>query len=177
MKTQIYSTFPFPTGDKPTMFSTCRPDVPSTLNLETRDKFKAAVLAKTAVNAKQKAALERARTEAIARKLYDENRAFLLQKAELLGVGVVHIFDECDPKGGMTVAFRKVSRFAKGTMVEVAVATCSKEDSFSRKTGTKLALEAFFNGEVIQLPLNNPDSQEGLSTQVKWAFEGLFYAI
>lgn len=127
--------------------------------------------------AKQRAAIARARTEAIAHKLTYENQAFLLQKAEILGVSVVHIFDECAPKGGMTVAFRKVSPFAKGTMVEVAVATCSKEDSFSRKTGTKLALESFFNGEVIQLPLNNPVSKEGISTQVKWAFEGLFYAI
>lgn len=136
-----------------------------------------AVLAKTVVNTRQKEAQEWARIGAVALKLTDENRAFLLNKAHILGIGIVHVFDEDNPKGGMTIAFRKVSPFAKGTMVDVAVATCSKEDSFNRKTGTKLALESFFNGDTIQLPLNNPASKEGISTQVKWAFEGLFYAI
>lgn len=161
MKTE--KTFPFPMGPKPDYIM--RYDGPkSNLPIKTMHPY-------------QKAALARAQIEAVTRKLTDENRAFLLQKAEILGVGIVHIFDESNPKGGMTVAFRKVSPFAKGTMVDVAVATCSKEDSFSRKTGTKLALESFFNGQTIALPISNPSSNEGISTQVKWAFEGLFYAI
>lgn len=51
--------------------------------------------------------------------------------------------------GGMTVAFRQ----RKGeTFVEVATAICSLKDTYSRKVGTALAVEAFMNERVIRLP-------------------------
>lgn len=98
-----------------------------------------------------------------------------LEKAKLLNVGIVHIKDSYNPKGGLTVAFRKISPYKSGRMVEVSVASCAITDTFSRKTGTQTALAKFFNGETIQLPLLNTYTKEDLSWVVKESFTN-FYA-
>lgn len=101
-------------------------------------------------------------------------RVFLLNKAVLQKVGIVHIFDEMNAKGGLTVAFKKTSPYKSGAMVTVAVATCSKLDAFSKKIGTERALEMFFTGQTIQLPLLQTFAEEDLAYAVKNAFRRLY---
>lgn len=67
-------------------------------------------------------------------------------------VRVVHFFDKNDPKGGVTVAYRKTSEHNSSNMVEVAVAYCSPKDQFSKKIGTELALDYFNQGRAILVP-------------------------
>ena len=117
---------------------------------------------------------DKARTEAIARAVTNENRAALLARAVEENVGLVHVFDEDRPKGGLSIAFRKVSPYKSGKMVRVAIATCSKEDSFSRKTGAKQALEMFFNGKTIDLPILQTFAEEDLNYAVKHAFRRFY---
>ena len=109
----------------------------------------------------------------------EENiRQEMLLKAKLCGVGIVHIKDHDGwRKGGMTVAFRKSNQYKYGRMVEVAVATCSPEDTFSRKIGTKMALEKFFGGERIELPLLTFFMPEDINEAVKRAFTALREAV
>lgn len=104
-------------------------------------------------------------------------RQHLLEKARVLGVGIVHIFNPDYPKGGLTVAFRKVSRYRNGKMVEVAVATCSRQDTFSKKIGTQLALEQFFDERTILLPLLEYNDPREINGIVKTAFSDLYSSI
>ncbi len=67
-------------------------------------------------------------------------------------IRVVHFFDRTDPKGGVTVAYRKTSEHNSSNMVEVAVAYCSPKDQFSKKIGTSLALEYFEEARTILVP-------------------------
>lgn len=101
----------------------------------------------------------------------------LIDKAQLLGVKLVHIKSDTNPKGGLTVAFKKISPFNSGRMVEVAVATCSIEDTFSRKIGTQIALTNFFEDKTINLPLANYCSEADLPHIVKAAFNSLYSEI
>lgn len=101
----------------------------------------------------------------------------LLQRAKDDGVGIVHIRNEYDPKGGMTVAFRKVTPFRSGSMVYVAVQTCSEDDTFSRAKGTTGALEKFYAGDVIQLPLLRNYCDLHINFAVKAAFTALYAEI
>jgi len=112
-------------------------------------------------------------------KLAEENlRKQMLLKAKICGVGIVHIKDdEGWRKGGMTIAYKKSSRYKSGRMVEVAVAVCSPEDTFSRKIGTKIALEKFFLEQVIELPLLGSYTEENISWAVKQAFTAMWDAI
>lgn len=105
----------------------------------------------------------------------DNERAELLEQAQEAGVGIVHIYDSYCPKGGLTIAFRKCNSYTSGTMVEVAVNTCSKEDAFSKKIGVVGALQKFFDGETIQLPLLNNTDPRDINYAVKAAFSNLYY--
>jgi hypothetical protein len=125
--------------------------------------------------------IEAARRTALMRKLekqeLDKQRTDLLAYAEQMKIGVVHIFDKEYPMGGLTVAFRKLSPYDSGVMVEVAVVTCSKLDTFSKKIGTLLALGKFADGETIALPLNTNISGDGLNFDVKAAFSALYFSV
>ena len=101
----------------------------------------------------------------------------LIDKAKLLNVYVIHIFDKQYPKGGMTIAFRKISQYKSGKMVECAVANCSDQDTFSKRTGTIVALEKFFYGQTIELPLLAYYNSCDLNTVVKRAFTALYKSI
>lgn len=111
------------------------------------------------------------------RKLADEYRMSLMVRAKTENVGIVHIHNDYHPRGGLTVAFRKANEFKSGTMVEVAVNTCSNKDMFSRKLGTTGALRKFFDGETIQLPLLNMYQEEDINWAVKQAFTALWDTI
>jgi hypothetical protein len=111
------------------------------------------------------------------RQLADEYRMQLMARAKEDKIGIVHIHNDYLPRGGLTIAFRKANEFKSGTMVEVAVNTCSDKDMFNRKLGTTGALRKFFDGETIQLPLLKMYQEEDLSWAVKQAFTGLWDAI
>lgn len=105
-------------------------------------------------------------------------RQELLRKAKVCGVGIVHIHEHNSwRKGGMTVAFKKCNQYKHGRMVEVAVSVCSPEDIFSRKIGTKMALEKFFDGYTIELPLLTFSQPEDINGAVKEAFMGMWNAM
>lgn len=108
------------------------------------------------------------------KQLMNDYRAELLADAKAQGVGIVHINPSWLNKGGITIAFKKSSQYKSGSMVDVAVATCSKLDTFSRKIGTTIALEKFFEGETIQLPLLQSFPDEELSYVVKSAFSAFY---
>lgn len=101
-------------------------------------------------------------------------REDLIEQARDEGVGIVHVFDYNYPKGGLTVAFRKISEYKSGIMVECAVATCSPKDTFSKKVGTQRALEMFFAGETIGLPLLMYSEARDINGAVKRAFTALY---
>ena len=108
------------------------------------------------------------------KQLEKEYRAELLEAARARGIGIVHIHPDWNNKGGITIAFKKSSKYRSGSMVDVAVATCSNQDTFSRKIGTTLALEKFDEGETIQLPLLQSWPDEELSYVVKTAFSAMY---
>ena len=103
-------------------------------------------------------------------------REELHASAKAQNVGIVHIYNDGE-KGGMTVAYRKCNEFKSGCMVEVAVATCSTDDAFSKKTGVQLALEKFFDGATIELPLLKNYNPRDISYAVKQAFTALYYTV
>ena len=88
-------------------------------------------------------------------------------------VGIVHIFDETNPMGGLSIAFRKSTSFTSGVMVDCAVATCSLHDRFNRRTGSSLAIQAFQRGEFIQLPVLRTFAKEDIAWAVKRAFSAM----
>lgn len=106
--------------------------------------------------------------------LMETERANLVSKAAYDKVNIVHVFDSANPKGGLTVAFRKVSPYTNGNMVKVAVATCSALDNFNRKLGTQLALNKFYDDETIELPLSSGWADEDLNGIVKTCFSALY---
>ena len=106
----------------------------------------------------------------------DIYRTELLNKAKLLRIGIVHVFDPNAPKGGLTVAFRKSGQYKSGKMVECSVASCSDQDSFSKKIGTTIALEKFFDERTIELPLLAYYDLRDLNGVVKRAFTALYLA-
>jgi hypothetical protein len=107
-----------------------------------------------------------------------QERGDMLDWANSEGIRIVHVFNPELPKGGLTVAFRKCMPDQVSTnMVECAVATCSRMDSFDRKCGTHYALCKFGNGETISLPLSSGYEQEDLSFIVKRAFTAFYFSL
>lgn len=98
----------------------------------------------------------------------------LLAEAKEDGIGLVHIHNV---KGGITVAFKPANPYKNCFMVEVAVKTCSIEDTFVRKVGAVGAIELFYAGETIQLPLLNCFCQEDVAYAVKRAFTALYNSV
>lgn len=126
------------------------------------------------MNKQQTAAMMNAKQSTEDRLAEKEQRASLLVTAKDEGVGIVHVFDQNHPYGGLSIAFAKVSPYKSGKMVKVAVATCSREDAFSKKIGTTRALTSFFEGETISLPLLNNYDVRDLNYAVKYAFTALY---
>lgn len=103
-------------------------------------------------------------------------REELHESAKEQGIGIVHIYTDGE-KGGMTIAYRKSNQFSSGCMVEVAVATCSEADAFSKKIGVQLALEKFFDDNTIELPLLKTYEARDVSYAVKSAFTAMYYSM
>lgn len=108
----------------------------------------------------------------------EAHRQTLLADAKRNGVNLVHIFCTENTKGGLTIAFRKSRPNETSTnMVDVAIATCSFADTFSRKIGTHLALQKWFDGDLIQLPLSSGYADEDLNGRVKEAFASMWNSL
>lgn len=123
-------------------------------------------------------AQDRANTNKDARAKAARLRTEMRAKAQMYGIGIVHIFDEELPRGGLTVAFKKSSDYKSGRMVECAVAVCSVEDTFSKKTGTTIAVARFLDGETINLPiLINSWDRDDVNGAVKQAFTAFYKAV
>lgn len=103
-------------------------------------------------------------------------REQLHDEAKAQNIGIVHIHED-GVKGGLTIAYRKCNEFKSGRMVEVAVGVCSIDDAFSKKVGVQNALQRFFDGETIQLPLLNNHDVRDLSYAVKSAFTVFYYSM
>lgn len=80
-----------------------------------------------------------------------------INNTELLatsGLRVVHVHDTprygCS-HSGMTVAYRTGGRGMR--TVEISTSICSPRDTWTRKEGTKLAVEHFLAGHTIRLPV------------------------
>jgi|DEB19_MinimDraft_2_1074335.scaffolds.fasta_scaffold04374_4 hypothetical protein len=111
------------------------------------------------------------------RDLNKEYKLTMLERANILGIQVVHIRDSYSSKGGMTIAFRKSSQYKSGRMVDLSIATCSIEDQFSKSIGVVNALEKFFDGETVQMPLLNSFDDDQLSEVVKVVFTRLYNSV
>lgn len=98
----------------------------------------------------------------------------LLEIARKNDIGLVHVHNV---KGGITVAFRAATPHKNCYMVDVAVKTCSINDTFVKRIGAVGAIEAFYAGETIQLPLLNCFCQEDIAHAVKQAFTALYFAV
>lgn len=120
---------------------------------------------------------ENAKYQKIARQITKDNLATLLEEAQANGVGLVHVFNPNNPKGGLSIAFRKVSPYKSGVMVEVAIATCSTKDTFNKKVGAARALELFFDEKTIELPLLKLFTDDNLNYAVRQAFNALYNAV
>ena len=121
--------------------------------------------------------IQKAAAIKVAKHAASEYRNALLTKAKADKVGIVHIFNEFDTKGGLTVAFQKSNQYKSGVMVTVAVNVCSKDDTFSRNIGTTGALDKFFDGQTIELPLLSGWLLEDLSMAVKYSFTKFYAAM
>ena len=100
--------------------------------------------------------------------------AEFLAEAREDGIGLVHVHNT---RGGITVAFRPTTQYKNCVMVDVAVHTCSVNDNFNRKIGAVGALEKFYLGETIQLPLLHAFAREDLSFAVKLAFTAMYSSV
>lgn len=76
-----------------------------------------------------------------------------IDNSELLastGLRVIHIRSK--GQHPVTVAYRQPHR---GHVIEIATAVCNPLDTFSRKIGTKTAVENFLAGRTINIPSIN----------------------
>ena len=103
-------------------------------------------------------------------------REELHESAKAENIGIVHVYSDGE-KGGLTIAYRKSNEFSSGCMVEVAVATCSNADTFSKKIGVQIALEKFFDNSTIELPLLKSFEARDISYAVKEAFTAMYYSV
>jgi hypothetical protein len=96
----------------------------------------------------------------------------LLDSALNEGVHIVH--SRIGRKGGATIAWRRVGDDARNRMVEVAIAFCSPKDVFVRRLGTFNALNYFFDGATILMPIGSEDSAAINNTVRRIANQALF---
>jgi hypothetical protein len=77
----------------------------------------------------------------------EPNNGELLKLHELK---IIH-FRPTDNRNGMTIAFKQANR----NVIEVATSIVHPFDTFTKKVGTRLAIEAFVGGRTAFLPIRN----------------------
>ena len=70
---------------------------------------------------------------------------------------------------GVTIAYAPV--FPGSKMLKVATSFCASDDKFKKKIGKFHALDRFFSGELMQLPLGHKSDRE-----LEILFEDMFYS-
>lgn len=154
MKLNQHNPWPFPVSDKPV-----------------------ADISPAFTHAAEESAAHAALMQARIKQWANNEREGLLATAKENGVGLVHIYNTSHAFGGLTIAFKRSSEYANGVMVDVAVATCSHKDAFSKKLGVMNALCKWEAGEVISLPLLRYNDERDLAFVVKNAFTALYQEI
>ena len=79
------------------------------------------------------------------------------------------------PYNGVTIAYRKTQDPRNNRMVEVAVAYCSKYDTFVKKRGAELAMKRFLDGETITIPARFNKSDQDMLGKLTYLFWGHMY--
>lgn len=90
-------------------------------------------------------------------------------EAQTVGILIVHAMG-IKNKGGVTIAYRKMNEHKNCRMVEVAVAYCSPQDIFSKKIGTRKALDNFLTGKTIMVPARRKDNDDGVVLTLRDVF-------
>jgi hypothetical protein len=82
---------------------------------------------------------------------------------------ITHIIDPSG-KGGVTMAWRKMSGTKNARMVEVAVAYCSPNDVFTKKIGKQTALENFEAGMTVLVPARTDKNDDSIPFNLRNMF-------
>jgi len=77
------------------------------------------------------------------------NNTDLITRFRAEGGGIFHVRPEGDRKRGITVAYKD-----KGSRIEFSTSVQHRADTFSKKIGTKLAIEHFDGGHTVVVPFN-----------------------
>lgn len=97
------------------------------------------------------------------------------EAARAEGVVLKYIFNRMRPKGGLTVAYRLDKPERKNSlMVEIATAYCSEHDTFNKSYGAQLALDNFFSGRTMFLPLASP-TRDFIDDNLDQMFDWLYF--
>lgn len=80
-----------------------------------------------------------------------------INNSELLAenpeIGIVHINPHVDGGRGVTIAYRKPN-MKNPKILEIATAVLHNSDSFTKKIGTRTAIEYFVAGRTINVPVD-----------------------
>ena len=97
-------------------------------------------------------------TKELLKNFPQEEYEALLEAAFDSGVHIVHF--RTGRTGGATIAWRRAGEDSRNRMVEVAIAFCSPRDIFVRRIGTLHALEYFFDGAAILMPIGSVNTEQ-----------------
>ena len=77
---------------------------------------------------------------------------------EMANVEQVHLVHHNLGFGGFSFCWQRCTEYPGNKMVKVSVSFCSEKDQFCRKIGAFHALDTFFAGQLIMLPVGDQDS-------------------
>ena len=97
----------------------------------------------------------------------DFSQSITAEDARPNGISLCHAFN---PKGGVTIAYRKGNEFKNCRMVEVALAYCSPTDVFNKKIGSTRATQNFLEGATVLIPIRRPEDEWVLVEQLRRMF-------
>lgn len=99
-------------------------------------------------------------------KLDKERYAELKKMAKDYGVYVAtrELNESGGRYNGVSVAFAPMLDNGRGKMLSVSVSYCASADQYSKKVGKCAALEKWFDGESIQMPLAKDLKNVGVNT-------------
>lgn len=109
--------------------------------------------------------------------VYDQRKPDVIAEGLAQGIKLVHCktIRKGMPYNGVTIAYRKTEDSRNNRMVEVAVAYCSKYDTFIKKRGAELAMQRFLNGETVTIPARFYKSDVEMLNKLTYLFWGHMY--
>lgn len=78
---------------------------------------------------------------------------------QLTGIKILHVFDPGHNHGGVTIVWSRCEEYRNSRMVEVAVAYCHPQDKYVRKTGARMAIDRWLNGNTVVVPAGDASNQ------------------